>query len=212
MLQAYRDAFGSFNSLSDLLSVISDPQKISLFPIYTFPAYVAANLNGIGIIATENSAVENRAASIVQDVLAIMLFYSQPSLFARVLAPKLATFENGSELQVFASDLINTYPPTTWVSLAIQRYQIFVGKGTMISYVVIMGITLIPCFIVLVVSSMPTLHIPELSGFPFLDVIAECREQCILDLASKYRSSGPRMSMRRLLRILSEKMLYTNRT
>jgi hypothetical protein len=213
MLQAYRDAFGNFTTISDILSIFSNPQDTGLFPIYTFPALVAANLNGIGIIAQENTAIEARAADTFQDVLAIMLFYSQPSLFARVLAPKVSTFEPGSELEAFASSLLSANPPTTWVSLAIQRYQIQVGKATLISYVAVMGVCLLICGCVLTMSSLSVFseHIPELSGFPFLDVISKCTDVSIADIAGTVRSTPPKGGQRRLLRNLSENIVYVRR-
>jgi hypothetical protein len=179
MLQGYRDAFGDFENLTDLARLFRDPDETNLFPLYAYPAFVAACLKGVDSLGAQNPALVTRAADALQCLLAIMLYYCQPSLFARAVSRSSAA--DGVELAKFKSDLLAIAPADTKVSLAGLRYQIVVGRATLVAYVVLCAISLLLCLIVLMYGSFSRLgwRVPPTSPFPFLDSAVRCEEEFV---------------------------------
>lgn len=88
MLAAFRCAFSSFPSRASLTTFTSDLQARTIFPLHIQPAIVWANLKGVNALLSTDPALSARAQDTLQCVLAIMLYYSQPALFARALSAK----------------------------------------------------------------------------------------------------------------------------
>jgi len=174
MLQAYRDAFGSFTSALEVMALWTAPSQADMFPIYAYPAIVAANLKGVNKLGQHNPAVQNRAAASLQCILAIMIYYAQPSLFARYLST--VKYEDES-LQTFKKDILSISPPGTKSTVAVPRYQIVVGQSTLIAYLVLSAVPLLACtaIVLFVTLSSTGREIPSLTPFPPLDVAVRCR-------------------------------------
>jgi hypothetical protein len=175
MLQAYRDAYGNYTSLPAIEALLKDPTATDRFPIYAFPAIVAINLKGINTLRLQNPAVQNRAAANLQCLLAIMIYYAQPSLFAKYLAQTNATTD---PLATFKKDILAIAPAGTSTTIAVPRYQITVGKATLTAYLVLSGLPLVICTAVLLLITISSIrkHVPDLSPFPQLDAAVRCRE------------------------------------
>ena len=179
MLQGYRDAFGNFSNPEDIMQVITDPEKTSLFPLIAYPAFVAACLKGVDSLGAQNPALVTRAADALQCLLAIMLYYCQPSLFARAVSRSPAPNSVGDPaIAQFALDLVAIAPANTKVSVAGLHYQIVVGKATLIAYVAISGSALLLCLGVLLYGSVSSLgrRVPQTTPFPFLDSAVRCED------------------------------------
>jgi hypothetical protein len=183
MLQAYRDAYGSFTTLADVLSLWNNQSSTDRFPIFAFPALVASSLKSIDKLGLQNPAVQNRAAANLQCLLAIMIYYAQPSLFAKYLAQLDPA---GVEpLSSFKRDILAIAPPHTNTTVAVPRYQIVVGKSTLIAYLIIYSIPLTLCFLVLAYITFSSLGsgVPDLTPFPALDAAVRCRDVNNMQLA-----------------------------
>ena len=178
MLQGYRDAFDNFSTLQDLLALSAKADKTKLFPLYAYPAYVWGCLKGVSALGSHDPAVATRAADVLQCLLAIMLYYCQPTLFARALSVPIrnSTMEADEGLKTFTSDLLAAVPPDTQVMLAGLRYRILVGIATLIAYVVLCGTALVLCLIVLLLGSHSRFagRVPKIDHFPIWDVLIHC--------------------------------------
>ncbi|KAF2188992.1 hypothetical protein K469DRAFT_684256 [Zopfia rhizophila CBS 207.26] len=186
MLDGYRSAFSSFPDLSSLLSLLADPDATNMFPLYVYPAMVWANLKSIESLSPRNPAIVTRAQDTIQCLLAIMLYYCQPSLFARTLSiytnsSELGNATNGNsfaQLKSFANDLLSLAPPDTQVRQAVTRYRLVVGRGTLAAYVVLCGVALLLCLIVLGWAKWTersgNMDVPRIGPFPAWDERVKC--------------------------------------
>jgi hypothetical protein len=179
MLQGYRDAFGLFKVNEELVLQLTNPNSTNLFPLFAYPAFVAACLKGVDSLGAQNPALVTRAADALQCLLAIMLYYCQPSLFARAVSRSSAHDQNmDPAIAQFEKDLLAIAPPDTQVSVAGLHYQIVVGRATLIAYVAISGTALLLSLGVLLYGSISSLgrRVPKTTPFPFLDSAIRCED------------------------------------
>jgi hypothetical protein len=140
---------------------------------------VAACLKGVDTLGAQNPALVTRAADALQCLLAIMLYYCQPSLFARAVSRSGAlNSEINPDLVQFAANLLAIAPADTEVSVAGIHYQIVVGKATLIAYAAISGTVLLFCLVALFYGSVSNLgrRVPRTTPFPFLDSAIRCED------------------------------------
>lgn len=178
MLHGYQVAMGNFRGLQEVLAVLSDPNRGKLFPLYVFPAFMWGCLKGVSSLGSQNPAVLTRAADALHCLLAIMLYYCQPSLFARALSKSTGNRTAGDEtVQKFASDMLAIAPPDTPVSLAALKYQVIVGQAQLIAYVVLCSVALLLCLGLLIIGSYAPIagRVPETSAFPTWDWHVHCK-------------------------------------
>jgi hypothetical protein len=180
MLEAYRSAFHSPRNLSELLALFSNADVSNLFGLYVYPAMVWANLKGAEMLGQQSPANMARAAGTLHCLLAIMLYYSQPSLFARALSPyaKNSTLGASSpDLRTFANDLQTLAPPNTEFALATLKYQIVVGRLTTLVYIGLCGFALLLCVMALgwTCCAPSASKVPVTTAFPAWDERAKCR-------------------------------------
>jgi hypothetical protein len=180
MLEGYRSAFSSPRDLSELLALFSNADVSNLFGLYVYPAMVWANLKGAEMLGQQSPAIMARAAGTLHCLLAIMLYYCQPSLFARALSPyaKDSTLGASSpDLKNFANHLQTLAPPNTEFALAALKYQIVVGLVTLVVYIGLCGFALLVCLMALSwVSFAPSASkVPQTTVFPAWDERAKCR-------------------------------------
>ncbi|KAF2812580.1 uncharacterized protein BDZ99DRAFT_461241 [Mytilinidion resinicola] len=188
MLAGYRSAFSSFPDLAALLNLFADSKATNLFSLYVYPAMIWANLKSVEALGPQNPAVVTRAQDTLQCLLAIMLFYCQPSLFARALAQYAENATLGDAfptLKVFAEELIHESPADTEVVEAVTRYQLQVGRATLVAYVVICGTALGACLVALGwaawVEGTGKVRVPETTPFPAWDERVRCRVESVRD-------------------------------
>ena len=180
MLQGYRDAYGDFDNLPSLLTILSDPEAMNLFPLYVYPAYVWANLKSVSLLGPRNPAIMTRAAETLQSMIAITLYYCQPSAYARSLSKPAGNFSLSADkdaLERLKAETLAAAPADTEVSLARLCYRIVVGPETYKAYVVLCASALILCIVLLLIGSYAPFasYIPPTSAFPALDDISYCR-------------------------------------
>jgi hypothetical protein len=161
----------------DLQQLLLTPTNIALFPLYAYPAFVAANLRGVDDLGAQNPAFVTRGADTLHCLLAIMLYYCQPNLFARVVLRNQSSITSHSKkFQEFATYLNATAPADTNVTVARIRYQIIVDRDSLIAYEVCCGFSLLLCLAVLPFACFLRLgkKVPKTSSFPFFDTAAQC--------------------------------------
>ena len=183
MLQAYRWAYGNFSGVSDLYGLLTDPDETNLFPLRTFPALVWGCLRGVSTLGSTNPAIVSKAADTLQCLLAIMLYYCQPTLFARKWTRAPDSAFDRPELRKFAADLAAQAPPDTHITLAGSKYQIIVGQATLVAYVALCGVALALCLIVLCIGSLDKTagRIPDTTPFPSWDNDVHCEMRKVVN-------------------------------
>jgi hypothetical protein len=212
LLQGYRYAFGNFSEMSDLQQLLL-PTSTPLFPLYAYPAFVAANLRSVDNLGAEDPALVTRGADILHCLLAIMLYFCQPNLFARVVLRNQSSAASDSEaLQALANYLNTAAPADTNVTLARIRYQIIVARDTLISYAVLCGLPLLLCLAVLLFVSFSRLgkKMPKTSSFPFLDAAARCSVENMYWYRGRFRIEDLEGSNTDLLKSISHMKVELN--
>lgn len=187
MLTGYRAAYGKFDDYTTILASFMEMKTTSMFTLYVYPAVVAAHLKSTLKLSEQDPAVAPRAQDAIQCLLAIMLYYCQPSLFSSTLSahsnssssnPDLQTRENEEGLKEFTKELRARVPPDTTVRQAVPRYQLVVGQDTLVAYVVLCGSALISCLVALVWAEWrcqkENLKVPRIGPFPAWDEWAMC--------------------------------------
>jgi uncharacterized integral membrane protein len=187
MLAGYRAAYGRFDDLSTILPSFLDTESTSMFTLYVYPAVVAAHLTSTLRLSEQDPAVAPRAQDTIQCLLAIMLYYCQPSLFSSTLSahldppssnPSSHTREDAKRIKAFAGDLQARAPPDTKVRQAVPRYQLVVGKATLLAYIVLCGSALLSCLVALAWVEWriqkEKLRVPRIGPFPAWDEWAMC--------------------------------------
>jgi hypothetical protein len=101
-------------------------------------------------------------------MLAIMIYYSQPSIFARALSTDTNL---SSEASAFKDQLPR---PDTEVRQARMRFQLIIDKTRLIVYASLCGVALAASVAGLVLSVCVS-GIPETTAFPGWDERAKCR-------------------------------------
>ena len=192
MLLALRYAIPVFDGsgIQILTQLITDPQKMKLFTLYAYPAWIWSWLNSAASLSETDPAMATRGAETLQSLLAVILHFCQPSVYARALhktfgdhPDKLAvsgnsTWANSTEgrLVQFAADMLAIAPADTAVYPAFLQYQIVVGHPTLVAYMVLSVLVLAVCVFVLILGSVgkKTERYPKTSGFPVWDTYAFC--------------------------------------
>lgn len=190
MLAGYRAAYGKFDNLTTILTSFLDLKSTSMFTLYVYPAVVAAHLKSTLRLSEQDPAIATRAQDTIQCLLAIMLYYSQPSLFSSTLSAHSNSSSSNLEeqsredevrLKAFREELRTRAPPDTKVWQAVPRYQLVVGKATLLAYVVLCGSALLSCLVTLAWAEWccqkEKLKVPRIGPFPAWDEWAMCKIQ-----------------------------------
>jgi hypothetical protein len=76
-----------------------------------------------------------------------LMYFAQPGLYAQGLKISNLASANGTDPDVvkFAHDLETIAPPDTPVFLADLRYQLVVGRGSLVAYLTLTALTLAVC-------------------------------------------------------------------
>jgi hypothetical protein len=77
MLVALQDALGDFKDVDfqGLLAALMNPDKIKIFPLYVYPAYIWSHLESSNNLASQDPAQVYRGAETLQSLLAIILYF-----------------------------------------------------------------------------------------------------------------------------------------
>lgn len=161
-----------------------------MFTLYVYPAIVGAHLKSTLRLSEQDPAIATRAQDTIQCLLAIMLYYCQPSLFSSTLSVYLTESSSSNsqvnteelkKLQEFAQEFQVRAPPDTNVRQAVRRYQLVVGKATLLAYIVLSGSALLVCLGTLCWAEYWTrkerIHVPRIGPFPAWDEWVMCEIQ-----------------------------------
>jgi len=164
-------------------------ESASMFTLYVYPAIVGAHLTSTLRLSQQDSTIAARAQDTIQCLLAIMLYYCQPSLFSSTLSPHLnqssptpelwTTRGDKESILAFAEELRARAPPDTKVWQAVRRYQLVVSKATLIGYIVLCGLTLSVCVTTLAWAEYwirkNRIMVPSIGSLPAWDEWTMCR-------------------------------------
>lgn len=188
MLAGYRAAYGKFDNYSSIITSFQNIESTSMFTLYVYPAIVGAHLKSTLRLSEQDPAIATRAQDTIQCLLAIMLYYCQPSLFSSTLSAHLnrsnsdlQTGEDAERIRAFAEELLARTPPDTKVRQAVRRYQLVVGKDTLLAYIVLCGSALLACLVILAWAECwgrkKKIMVPRIGPFPGWDEWAMCEIQ-----------------------------------
>lgn len=191
MLAGYRAAYGKFDDMASILNTFRDMESTSMFTLYVYPAIVGAHLKSTLELSEQDPAIATRAQDTIQCLLAIMLYYCQPSLFSSTLSSHLNQSSSGPDSQTtkqdaertsaFAGELQARAPADTKVRQAVRRYQLVVGKATLLAYMALCGSALLACLATLAWAEWwirkEKIKVPPIGPFPAWDAWAVCEIQ-----------------------------------
>ncbi len=181
IITALHSAFGNFSDgLESLLPILSQPEKLILFPLYAYPVYIWGFLEGAKNLASSDPEFAARGHDTLASILAMVMYFGQPSVYAQALMTMNLTkgdsTTNASVIQALSSDLAATAPPDVPIHIANLKFQIVVGKGTLMGYVALSSLTLLICFFLLVYSMITpgAARVPRTTSFPLWNIVVNC--------------------------------------
>ena len=144
------------------------------------------------IMASNPTTARFKGVNALQCFLGITLFYCQNGILSQTVLPFAP---NATATQV--ANQVGAYQKqkkTATVALASTHYELRVGRGTLIAYIVLSGLTLLICLLALIVGSVLELaqFDAEPTLWPSLDFYTQCRVE---DKNGKVVSAQERIEM-----------------
>jgi hypothetical protein len=192
--EGFQVIFPVFPNMTSLTSLVTDPTSSTLFPLYAMPTIIWSNLNGVTTLSASNPALVSRAQDTLQCLLAMMLYFSQPTIFARQLS---ANHSLGPELQAFLDGLP---PADTEVRETRMQWQPVVDRPRLIVYASLCAAALVACVGGLVLSTFG-LGIPKTTAFPSWDERVRCRIPGVDEGESQTADTGRVITLAERLRV-----------
>jgi hypothetical protein len=143
---------------------------------------IAAHMYRISELMPLTPEARIKGVNAIQSLLALTLYYCQNGVMSQTILGADQTKLRPRPLDTYKVGVFEKQNPAqATVALAEIQYRIRVGRATLIAYIVISGITLLICFVVLVVGSVLELvkFDAEPTLWPALDFWTQCRvEEC----------------------------------
>ncbi|KAH8886667.1 hypothetical protein GQ53DRAFT_827974 [Thozetella sp. PMI_491] len=196
MIDGLHAAFGNFtDGLESLIPMLSQPEKLLLFPLYAYPVYIWGFLQGAKSLASSDPEFVARGHDTLASILSLIMYFGQPSVYAQAMMTTSLTQQssaaNASEIQALSAELAITTPPDVPIYTADLQYRIVVGRATLIVYVVLSGLTLSIClFLLMHTAMMPgTSRVPSTTSYPTWNTAVHCEFKAE-DSATEMRCLG----------------------
>ena len=125
-------------------------------------------LANVMAFAETSSTSYNAAAGYLRNLLALPLYYFHANNLVPTVSPSPDTPLPGLPDALY-----------TRVSLTEVSYRIVVGRTTLILYIICASVLILACLTILVLGSLPTFAggCPDISAWPTLDFVANCRSK-----------------------------------
>ena len=146
-------------------------------PKPALPFYIWWYFHGISGLPLDAAGAKARAVAGLQSLLALTIYYCQAKDFGDM--QRGDGYDNSSAIGRTLISLFPTAEPDTAILPAVLRYNIVVGRGSLITYIVISGITWLLCLFALSVGSVNSLtrKAKDTTHFPTLDHYTKCEVQ-----------------------------------
>ncbi|KAH7378281.1 hypothetical protein BKA66DRAFT_148319 [Pyrenochaeta sp. MPI-SDFR-AT-0127] len=145
-------------------------------PTHFFGRLVAGHMYRIGRLKLSTSIEAHwRGTNALQNLLAITLFYCQNGVLSQTVLPFLS---NSTAIPDFyGRGAFEQSEKSSLVSFATTRYKLKVGRGTLVAYIILSGLTLLICITALIFGSLLELvsYDAEPTLWPCLDFYTQCR-------------------------------------
>jgi uncharacterized integral membrane protein len=192
--EGFQVIFPIFPDISSLTSLVTKPESTSLFPLYAMPAIIWSDLNGVAALSSTNPALLSRAQDTLQCLLAMMLYFSQPTVFALKL---IGNDSLTPELLAFRDTL-----PTadTEVREARMQFQLVVDRPRLVVYASLCATALLACVAGLALGTFG-FGVPETTAFPGWDEQVRCRIARLEEVESQKADTGAVIRLAERLRV-----------
>jgi hypothetical protein len=173
LLQAFDVILGVDSSNSTLVS-----------PFATFgartpalPYFIWWYFHGISALPRDDAAANARAVAGLQSLLTLTIYHCQAKDFADL--QRGLGFDNSSAIGSAILSLFPTAKPDTAILPAVLRYNIAVGRGSLIAYIVMSGVAWLLCALILLAGSVSpgARRAKDTTDFPTLDFCTKCEVQ-----------------------------------
>lgn len=130
---------------------------------------------GLAELATTNALIAQQAFAGLHSLIAIPIYHCQPKDFADLRKVLLRNLNNGTAIgSLLGPKIVNAFPDATEdtdIVPAKIRWNLNVGRATLIAYIIINGGTLLACFIARLVESCSQMgrNVQHMGAFPLLD-------------------------------------------
>jgi hypothetical protein len=136
---------------------------------------------GMAELSKNDSRADAKAVSGLQSLLAIPIYHCQAKDFAELRELLLKQINNSTAIiQTLGQDIINSFPivqPDTDVYPATIRWSLMVGRGSLLAYIILAGLTLLLCIFVNCLGSLTASrkNLTKMGPFPLLNHLCYCR-------------------------------------
>ena len=138
------------------------------------PLIVWQYFEGIAGLSASNSGSSRRAITGLQSLLALAIYRCQNKDFAEMKRVLLAQLDNDTDLgQELGPQIVELFPtaePDTDIVPAVIRYNLNVGRATLIAYILLSGASLAACLAAQIIALFTGLSKKQNMGtFPMID-------------------------------------------
>lgn len=169
LLRAYDTLFGNdlAGDLGDITAMLTGGSG------QQFAGIVWGFLFSASLLSARSPAYNAEVITGLHALLAMPLYFFQLGVLSGLRSVSTETSEILPPAVPLAFD---AQRPNATISLAVMRYELVVGRATLIAYAALSGITLFLCFGALAISSVSKVGhaIPETTSFPTLDFCTNC--------------------------------------
>jgi hypothetical protein len=140
------------------------------------PYYLWWYFRPISALPRDDAGANYRAVAGLQSLLALTIYHCQAKDFAEL--KRGLGFDNSSAIGRAILAVFPTAEPDTPILPAVLRYNIVVGRGSLIAYIVMSGVTWLLCLALVVGSSSAVARrVKDATNFPTLDFCTKCEVQ-----------------------------------
>lgn len=173
LLQAFDLILGADSSNSTLIS----PFAVFGSRMPALPYFIWWYFYGISALPRDDAAANARAVAGLQSLLTLTIYHCQAKDFADL--ERGLGFDNSTAIGNAILSLFPTAEPDTAILPAVLRYNIVVGRGSLVVYIVMSGVSWLLCAVILLAGSVSPVvrRAKETTGFPTLDFCTKCKVQ-----------------------------------
>ena len=171
LLQAFDVILGA---TTDNSTMLNSPFAVFGTSKPALPYYLWWYFHGISALPRDDAGANARAVAGLQSLLALTIYHCQAKDFAEL--KRGLGFDNSSVIGRAILSVFPTAEPDTPIFPAVLRYNIVVGRGSLIAYIVMSGVTWLLCLVALLIgsASAATRKVKDATNFPTLDFCMKC--------------------------------------
>jgi hypothetical protein len=170
LLQAFDIILGADSSNTTLIS----PFAVFGSRMPALPYFIWWYFHGIDALPRNDAAGNARAVAGLQSLLTLTIYHCQAKDFADL--ERGLGFDNSTAIGSAILSVFPTTEPDTAILPAVLRYNIVVGRRSLIAYIVLSGVSWLLCAAILLAGSVSPVvrKAKDTTAFPTLDFCTKC--------------------------------------